>query len=564
MTRTCLLSLLLFVSFFAHAQQKTYPKGYFRNPLNISMELVANFGELRTNHWHMGLDIRTQQRENLPVHAAAEGYIARVKIEPGGFGRAIYINHPNGYTTLYAHLNAFMPALESWVKEQQYQLQSWAVELIVPPHLFPLRKGEFFAYSGNTGGSAGPHVHFEIRDTKTDNCLNPLLFGFPVADAVPPTLVRLAMYDRTRSVYIQSPQLMALKKTGARYSLAASNLLKVGSNKVSFALGAVDRLSGSANPNGIYSSRLYLDDELQSEFVLDDISYTETRYLNAQIDYRYKYNGGSWLQHLSCMPGDISGVYTSTPSEGIIHLNDEAVHTVRIEVEDAAHNVSVLQFTIQYNEALYNEPVYPALPVLIPNFVNVFEKDGFELFTTEHGVYDTVYASYAVTPVSSAIAASGVHSFIGPSVPVHDSVIVRIRIKPDVPPQLRDKVVIQGISGTRKVVQKANWNGDWAWAKFRQLGTFQALIDNDPPTLNAPATDLSRNKRMVFTPVDNLKDIKSFRAELDGQWLRFTNNGDRTWIYTLDEKVTPGEHELKVRVEDEAGNTTTRVWTVRR
>src|SRR4028119_257243 len=126
-----LLPCLLFFSVLA--QQKTYPKGYFRNPLNIRMDLVANFGELRNNHWHMGLDIRTQQRENLPVYAAAAGYIARIKIEPNGFGRAIYINHPNGYTTLYAHLNAFMPALEKWVKEQQYQQESWAVELTLPP-----------------------------------------------------------------------------------------------------------------------------------------------------------------------------------------------------------------------------------------------------------------------------------------------------------------------------------------------------------------------------------------------------------------------------------------------
>src|SRR5215216_4132705 len=195
------LAFIFSLTLFIQGWPQGYPQNYFRNPLNIPMQLVANFGELRANHWHMGLDIRTQQKVNLPVYAAAEGYIARVKIEPGGFGRAIYINHPNGYTTLYAHLNNFFPALEQYVKTEQYKLESWEVELEIPQNLFPVSKGSFIAYSGSTGGSQGPHVHFEIRDTKTDECLNPLLFGFPIADVVPPTISRLAMYDRNRSVY---------------------------------------------------------------------------------------------------------------------------------------------------------------------------------------------------------------------------------------------------------------------------------------------------------------------------------------------------------------------------
>src|SRR5207249_2686408 len=157
------------------------------------MQLVANFGEIRTNHWHMGLDIRTQQRVNLPVYAAADGYVARVVVEPMGFGQAIYIHHPNGYTTLYAHLNAFFPALQQYVKEQQYAEESWKIDLEFSPNQFAVRQSDFIALSGSMGASAGPHVHFEIRDTKTDKVLNPLLFGFPIRDEVPPTVYRLAL-----------------------------------------------------------------------------------------------------------------------------------------------------------------------------------------------------------------------------------------------------------------------------------------------------------------------------------------------------------------------------------
>jgi murein DD-endopeptidase MepM/ murein hydrolase activator NlpD len=175
---------------------QSYPKGYFRYPLDIPPKLNANFGEMRPNHFHMGLDLYTNKRENLPVYAAADGYIARVKIESGGFGHALYIAHPNGYTTLYAHMNAFLPEVEAWIKAAQYKKESWSVELEATPDQFPVRKGQVVGQSGNTGASQGPHVHFEIRETKTDKCLNPLLFGFSIPDNVPPDISRLAIYDR--------------------------------------------------------------------------------------------------------------------------------------------------------------------------------------------------------------------------------------------------------------------------------------------------------------------------------------------------------------------------------
>jgi murein DD-endopeptidase MepM/ murein hydrolase activator NlpD len=188
---------------------KSYPQGYFRYPLDVPIALAANFGELRPDHYHMGLDCKTEKRQNLPVHAAADGYIAKIKIEPFGFGRAIYINHPNGLTTLYAHLNNFFPALEKYVKEQQYEQESWEVFIDIPAGFFPVKKGDFIAYSGSTGGSQGPHVHFEIRDTKTDKVLNPLLFGFALKDNIPPAILRLAVYDRTISTYRQTPTLFS-------------------------------------------------------------------------------------------------------------------------------------------------------------------------------------------------------------------------------------------------------------------------------------------------------------------------------------------------------------------
>ena len=189
---------------------KNYPQNYFGYPVEAEKSLAANFGELRPNHYHMGLDCRTDQVQNKKILAAADGYIAKVKIEPWGFGRTIYINHPNGLTTLYAHLNDFYPGLENYVKKQQYILKTWAVNLNLPANLFPVTKEMFIAYSGNTGASQGPHLHFEIRDTKTDKVLNPSLFNFQIPDTIAPDIFRLAVYDRRISTYEQTPRILKL------------------------------------------------------------------------------------------------------------------------------------------------------------------------------------------------------------------------------------------------------------------------------------------------------------------------------------------------------------------
>lgn len=556
--------ITIFLGFYTIAQSyPSYPLGYFRHPLSIPMELVANFGELRTNHWHMGLDIRTQQRENLRVYASAEGYIARVKVEPGGFGRAIYINHPNGFTTLYAHLNNFMPALEKWVKQEQYRLESWQVDLEIPPHLFPVEKGEFIAYSGNTGGSAGPHVHFEIRDTKTEECLNPLLFGFPIADAVPPTISRLAMYDRNKSIYHQSPQYLGLKKVAAGYILSApSNLVKVGSNKISFAITAVDRFTKSPNPNGIYAARVLVDGNEVSSFVLDRIDYNDTRYMNAHIDYRVKSINSIWLQHLSAMPGDYTDIYNRSKDEGVITLQDREVHKITLVIQDASKNTSRIQFNIQYDPSLLREYKGASEKRLNPREVNVFEESNFEAYTTEFGVYDTVKVSYGNTNNGANGAVSPLYHFIGHSIPIHDAVTIRIKPEVNIDPANRDKVIIKNIAGTRTYISKAKRTGDWYTASFRQFGNYQLFEDNIPPVINNIPSDLSKSTRIAFTPKDNFNTITYFRAELDGKWLRFTNNGGKSWLYYFDENFTRGEHELKVVVEDAAGNRTTRTWKV--
>ena len=420
-----------------------YPRDYFRDPLAIPMSLAANFGELRPNHYHMGLDIRTQHRENLPVYAAADGYIARVSIEPFGFGQAVYINHPNGFTTVYGHLNKFFPALAAYIHKEQYRRRSWQVYLELPPSLFPVRKGDVVAYSGNTGGSQGPHLHFEIRRTAGDVNLNPLLFGLPVPDNTAPAIQRLAWYDRSKSVYEQSPHFVAVKKTGNQLAPGSASpagaflatvpaQLVVPVTHISFALQAFDTQSGSANPNGIFEADLFMDERPVIGFQMDKISYDHTRNINAHIDYKTRITGGPFLQQLFFLSGyPLPSIYSvpngangrpadpaallaagGHPPDGVLDIGDGRPHAIWIEVRDTYGNTSRLSFEVQYKPAERNgfdappaervilptdhmaspaeHAASPAGKRFYPGMVDGLETPGCAFYLGEKSLYDSV------------------------------------------------------------------------------------------------------------------------------------------------------------------------------
>jgi hypothetical protein len=559
-----LLALLFCFSPGVFSQTNSYPRNYFRWPLNLKPEIVANLGELRPNHWHMGLDIRTAQKENQPVYAAATGYISKIRIERSGFGRCIWITHPNGFTTVYAHLNDYFPALEKYVTEQQYTQETWGMELELSPDKFPVSKGQLIAYSGNTGGSQGPHLHFEIRSTATDKCLNPLLFGMPLQDNVKPMLLKLALYDRGTSTYEGITRFFTLKNTDGGYVINKMPVLKTGATKVSFGLQAFDRMSGSMNQDGIYSAKLFFDGQPVTEFVLDSIGYAQTGYFNAHIDYKYNYNGGVFFQHLSKLPGERSGVYHTENGDGVISLTDDESHTVRVEVRDSYGNMSSLNFQIQHEDGFAKqERIKSSAQQFIPNYVNVLERPGFEMYIPEMCLYDTVRSFYDRTNSFPGNAVSALHQVNDPSVPVHGDLTVRIKPDKPVSEDWRNKIVIQRSYRGNSNVQKAEWNGEWLSAKFSDFGMFQAFADTEAPTINelgrADTVDLSASSRIIFQPGDNF-GVRRFRAELDGQWLRFTNDKGRAYIYIFDERCPYGVHQLKVMVEDLVGNTTTKTW----
>lgn len=561
MLKPILTSYLLLLTLFSHGQlfpKQNYPTNYFRYPLDIPLKLNANFGEMRPNHFHMGLDLFTLRRENLPVYAPADGWISKIKIDPNGFGNAIYVSHPNGFTTLYAHMNTFPPGTAQAIKEAQYAKQKWNGDVEFEKNQFPVKKGQLIGYSGNTGASAGPHVHYEIRRTNDDACLNALLFH-RVYDVTPPDITRLAVYDRNRSTYEQSPRLVPLVHSKGMHTIAGG-LLTVSSDAISFAIVATDRITGVPNNNGIFEAAVYLDEEPISGFQIDGVDYLQTRYLNAHIDYRIKTGGGSYFQHLAPLPGDRLPIYYKN-GDGLIRLNDTLTHAVKIVVKDANDNATTLAFNIKRTAA-----TAPAANMqkdsryMMPNQINVFETADVQMVSSEKSFYDAFRFNYNYKV--SALAVSNIHVMHTPMIPVHDSMMFRIKPNKPISEAARNRVIMIKTARGKTVIERATLVKGWYEAKFREFGEFWLEVDEVPPTIAVAGVvdggTVINNTLITVTVADNKKEIRSFRAELDGEWLLFNGLGP-VFRYRVDEYCPEGEHELKLIAEDEAGNITERI-----
>ena len=521
------------------------------------MQLAANFGEVRTDHFHMGFDLRTNQRENLPVYAAAEGYISKVVIEPGGYGRGIYITHPNGYVTLYAHLNDFFPALHQFVKTKQYKEEKWEQEIEFTKNQFPVSKGQFIAYSGNTGASQGPHLHFEIRDSKTGNNINPLLFGFAIKDNISPLLYKVFLYDRNYSTYSISPTEIKIKGSKGKY-VTTDTLIKTGSGKISFGISAEDLGNTSTFRYGIYNAEVWIDSVLQSSFKLDELNYDDSKYMNASIDYKKRYSDGSLIQHLSKLPGNKLSIYEGL-NDGIINLTDTLPHQVTIKLKDATGNESVLDFKMAWKPELYDQPYFTQqTEKLVPNQENNFFRDNIQVKFPATSIYDTI-------PFFHAEANTGhndlpIHQLHYQYVPLHEPYTVSVKPESEPDPS---KTIWRLVSGNNSYSQNAIFENGKFTGRFDKFGML--FLEKD--TLSPIVTPIGWKNNAVFAKngsinvsvKDDRSYVSDFRAELDGKWLMFSRRGN-TFTYKFDDKTSLGNHELKIIVEDIAGNQSTAVY----
>ena len=541
--------------------QNTYPQNYFRNPLNIPMQLAANFGAVRGNHFHMGLDLRTNSQENLSVLAAADGYVSRIKVERYGFGNAVYITHPNGYTTVYAHLNKYYDPLDAYVKEKQYKDEKWEQDISFQPGQFPVTKGQLIALSGNTGGSAGPHLHFEIRDTKTEECLNPLLFGFAIPDHIAPIVSGLYWYDRRFSTYEPGANGVTVRKSGNTYT---AEVIRVSSPLISFGIKAVDKADQGFNL-GIYQADLLMDGKRIFGFSIDKVSYDDTRYLNGCIDYTKFIRDKTSIQHLSALPGMKLQNYSIPGLSGIISLQDGALHTIEIVLKDARGNTSRLITKVQLSAAV--AAVSPSAKSIMPGEAKTMLTDHSEINFSKNAFYDAVTLNPYEKTDGGMSAVSNPLVLHTPYVPVHDYYTVKMKAASKLSKEEKDRVVMVLDYGSDQETVKAKWNGDQAEGQFNRLGTVKLILDESLPSVDTGWKEgaMISGSTLRLKGKTKVGDIVSFRAELDGKWLCFARSKD-DFIYTFDEKCPKGSgsHTLKVTTVNTAGNTNVQTFGFQR
>lgn len=521
--------------------------------------LNANFGEMRPNHFHMGLDLNTGARENLPIYAPADGYLSRIKIESGGFGRALYFNHINGVTSVYAHMNSFLPAIEQYLEQKQYEQETWKIDLAIPAGKFIVKKGQLIGYSGNTGASEGPHVHFELRDTKTENCLNPLRNGISMEDHIAPEVLKIAIYDFEKSIYEQTPVIVSLIKKGSSY--VAAKKIQVPFEKVIVGIVAVDKLDGSSNANGIYKAILKKDKQPIAGFELENISYDFTRNQNGHVDYSLRFKGGPYVQLLHRPKFFQLNIYPTSYNKPYL-INNTHLQEYQIDVADANENISKVSFEIQKTGSAEEKKI-TGQTIMIGKR-NVFESGNIKFEFPSDGFYDSFHMNIVSFSPSHSTQKSNAYQVEPIFIPVNN--FFHVSIQPTTSKIDTGRVVIKKSLRGKEEIKKAIYGKDGFTASFREFGSFQLLEDIEPPVVSLNVSNgmqIKKGDLLVYSVSDNLKSIRSFEARVDGKWLMFKPKGNG-FAYRVDEHFPIGEHFLTAVVFDEAGNRTSLTIQVKR
>ena len=555
------LSLLVLIfgsSFLIFGE--AFPQGEFRSPIKYKIVLSGTYGELRPNHFHSGIDIKSPNgRSGADIVAAADGYVTRIKVRSGGYGNAIYMNHPNGYTTVYAHLSKFSPAIAKYVKKKQYQKESFSVDLHPPSDLFRFRKGEVIGYMGNTGTSSGPHLHFEIRDRRTEEPLNALRFGLPLKDNIAPKLHKLKTYLLDDQLFPFQEHEIKLKKKGNKYHLATGDTLVVGTNQLGLALKAFDHMEGSSSWNGIYAISMKVDGIPTYSFELDRFSFSDTRMVNAHLDYEDKVTKNSTYHRLYTLPGNRLKIYDH--KGGVLRFFDRSTHKVEIQVADAPGNKSNLTFWVKKG-TLAPQPEKSFNYLFAYDQPNDINFGGLTCQFPTNTFYENVYFKMDMTHKNN-------DKIFGPIYQIHElTTPVQRYFKISIPADMltAEQRAKAFIAHKDKKGHWENAGGKWQFNKMegrvRSLGEYTIMIDDTPPTITPKrfSNNMSKYKTMSFKVKDAISTTGTaksprYRATVDGKWILMEHRGS-TLTYTFDHHVPKGQHTLKIVATDGLGNET--------
>ncbi|RKS90395.1 peptidase M23-like protein [Flavobacterium limicola] len=538
--------------------QVDYPKDYFRSPLDIPMQLSGNFGELRPNHFHAGFDLRTQQKEGLKVYAVADGYVSRIKISTFGNGKTIYINHPNGFTSVYGHLKIANGEIENYIKKTHYKEQSFEIEMFLKPDEMVVKKGEIIAFSGNTGASEGPHLHFEFRDSKTEFIINPMLFGFNkfLKDTKKPIISGVYVYPLDSKTTVNNskrPLLLnvSLQKDGTYLSDKV-----VANGSIGFGISAYDTDDVSFNNNGVYKVQSFYNGKPNFGYEFNTYSFDDMRYINALIDYsRYKKMQQRVQKLFMKTPYNLSFIQADE-NKGVLQVTPNLGSLYRIEVSDFFGNKKTIAIPVQYD--LLTTIISPE-PMQSNYFIKANKDSNFAL--SNMSVFFPAGTFYEDFDLNFDVKNDTLFLH-DDTVPAHTNFTVSIEDIKSTEAQ-REKMFIGRIEG-KKVSYNPTYRKDSVFnTKVKILGKYALVSDTVAPKVSiaipVEGKWISEQKTIQLSIYDDVSGIKSYNGYLNGKWILFEydNKTRKLTHYFNDGIATDGANDLKVVVIDNVGNSTT-------
>lgn len=549
-----LLFFLLFSGFIYG--QSAIPAYYFSNPLDVNLILSGNFGELRSNHFHSGLDLKTNQRTGLPIYAPADGHVSRINVKHFGYGKALYILHPNGYTTVYAHLNNFAGDIEKYVKDIQYEKETFEVELFPEKTRLPIKKGDLIAYTGNTGGSGGPHLHFEIRDS-SQRPMNPLLFGIDIPDSRKPIISAVFAYSIGEDAHINQNQnrvkLRLIQQKDGNYK--TENITAFG--KIGFGITTSDQQNGASNKNGTYKIDARFNGAKMFEVLFNKFSFSETRYLNRYIDYEYYRANRSRIQKLFREANNPLSVITKEDNNGYIYVKDSLASIYTITVTDFNGNLRQVSIPIEGKklDILEHKSIEKTDDYIFANHATSLTKGKFNIYIPANSLYEDCYLD---------IEDQGdILKFHEDVIPIHKNISITADIS-NYNESDKDKLYIGRLNYRGDpYYTRSSRNGDKLTGKTRTFGNFKVVADLAPPTVDpvnfSEGKWISNNKYLKVKITDESSGISSYRGTINGKFILMEYDYKTDILtYDFDDNVNlDTENNFKLIVIDNVGNSTT-------
>ncbi|WP_281637513.1 M23 family metallopeptidase [Flavobacterium marginilacus] len=551
------LSFFLFLFSAVLFGQAEYPKDYFRPPLDIPLKLSGNFGELRPNHFHAGFDMKTLQKEGLNVYAVADGYVSRIKISTFGNGKTIYIDHPNGFTSVYGHLQRATDSIEGFIKYTHYKEKSFEIEMYFKPNQLPVKKGQLIALSGNTGASEGPHLHFEFRDTKSEKIINPMFFGFDVLmqDTKKPIVSNLYVYPLDSKTTVNHAQRripvnLSLQKDGTYLADKVS-----ANGKIGFGIAAFDYDDVSFNKNGVFNVDLSNNGKSIFGYQFNTYAFDEMRYVNALIDYSFYKKTGQRIQKLFMNPPYNLSIIKSDESKGVIMPSPNLSNVCSLVVSDYYGNKTTIAIPVEYDSLSTVIEKEPAAANYVVKAAKdcFFEKDKCSVFFPAGTFYNDFDLNFDVK--NNVLIAHD------DTVPAHTNFTITMENSSYV--NNKDKVFIGRISGNGVSYNTTREKNNVYETRVKTLGQYKLVLDTVAPVISISKSiegkRLDDQKVLQVRISDGLSGIQSYNGYLNGKWIlmEYDNKTNLLTHYFSDGIAAEGDNELKVVVVDNVGNSAT-------